>query len=73
MNKPVTVASSAVLVPIYRSCYNSLAYKPAGLRWNNLVIVQASCSKKDFRQVVYHRNFSGRYKGPKLLYNRALA
>ena len=33
------------------------------------MIVQASCSKKNFRQVVYHRNFCGRYKEPKLLYN----
>ena len=73
MNKPVTVASSAVLVPVYRSKYKNLAYNPAGFRWNNLVIVQASCSKKDFKQVVYHRNFSGRYRAPKLLYNRALA
>ena len=73
MNKPVTVASSAVLVPIYRSEYKNLAYNAAGLRWNNLVIVQASCSKKDYKQVVYDRNFSGRYRGPKLLYNQALA
>ena len=41
--------------------------------WKITMIVQASCSKKDFRQEVYHRIFSGSYKGPKLLYNRALA
>ena len=46
MNKPVTVASSAVLVPIYRSSYENLAYKPAGLRWNNLVIIQVSSSNR---------------------------